>query len=421
MIIPLILMSTQHLSPISASLPQAGTVVRLKKEDGKFSLTVDGKPYFIKGAGGSASLKLLAESGGNTVRTWGAEQLRQTLDEAQKHNIKVTAGIWLQHSDSFNYADTAAVKRQFDESIAVVQKFKNHPALLMWAFGNEMEGYANADDPNVYRAVNDLAKAAKAIDPNHPTMTVTAEIGAERIPSINKYCPDIDIMGINSYGGAASLADRYGKAGGAKPYIITEFGPLGQWEVGKTEWGAPIEQTSTEKMQVYKTAYTNSVLGNPNQCLGSFAFLWGNKQEATATWFGMLLPDGTKVGAVDVMTEFWTGKPAKNLCPTIKSLTISTDTKLTPGQLVNAKLEASDPENDQLTVNWVLVGETEVYLSAGRDEKVPPRHPDALLSSTKTNATFKMPSEKGGYRIFVYIYDGKGGAAVANIPVLVAD
>jgi len=421
MLIPLLIMSTHQLSPISAPLLQKPSVVKLVQSNGKYSLTVDGNPYFIKGVGGNGSLKLLAESGGNTVRTWGAEQLGKTLDEAHKYNIKVTAGIWLQHADSFNYSDPVAVKKQFDASIAVVKEFKDHPALLMWAFGNEMEGYASADDPNVYRAVNDIAKAAKAIDPNHPTMTVTAEIGAGRIPGLNQHCPDIDIMGINSYGGASSLAERYAQAGGKKPYVVTEFGPLGQWEVGKTSWGAPIEQTSTEKMQTYKTAYTNAVLKNPNQCLGAFSFLWGNKQEATATWFGMLLPDGTKVGAVDVMTEFWSGKPPKNLCPLIHSLKLSESPQTSPNQLLNARLEVSDPENNDLTVNWVLVGETEVYLTAGRDEVVPPKHPQALIKSTKNEATFKMPAEKGAYRVFVYVYDGKGGAAVANIPIFVGE
>ncbi|MFM9873804.1 MAG: glycoside hydrolase family 2 TIM barrel-domain containing protein [Fimbriimonadaceae bacterium] len=421
MIFPLLLMTISKSTSTSTLSNNAPSVVRIVNTDGKFSLTVNGKPYFIKGAGGTGSMSLLAECGGNSVRTWGADQLKQTLDEAQKHGIKVTAGIWLQHSGSFDYSDKAAVKRQFDASLEAVKEFKDHPALLMWAFGNEMESYGNADDPNVYIAINDIAKAAKEIDPNHPTMTVTAEIGAGRVPGINKYCPDIDIMGINSYGGAASVAERYGKAGGKKPYVITEFGPLGQWEVAKTEWQAPIEQTSTEKMETYRTAYKNAVLSNPNLCLGAYAFLWGNKQEATSTWFGMLLPDGTKVGPVDVMTEFWTGKPPANLCPLIKSLKIDTTTQLSKGQVVNAKLEATDPNGDPLTVKWVLVGETEVYLSGGQDEKVPPKHPQALLKHSQLDATFKMPNEKGGYRIFAYVYDGKGGAAVANIPINVND
>ena len=56
---------------------------------------------------------------------------------------------------------------------------------------------------------------------------------------------DIDIIGINSYGGGPSLAQRYKQAGGTKPYLVTEYGPPGIWEIGKNAWGAYPEPTST--------------------------------------------------------------------------------------------------------------------------------------------------------------------------------
>jgi hypothetical protein len=40
-----------------------------------------------------------------------------------------------------------------------------------------MEGYDSGDSPAIWKAVNDVAAMAKEIDPDHPTMTVTAEIG----------------------------------------------------------------------------------------------------------------------------------------------------------------------------------------------------------------------------------------------------
>ena len=90
-------------------------------------------------------------------------------------------------------------------------------ALLLWAVGNEMEGYEEGSNPKIWKAVNDIAAMIKELDPNHPTMTVTADIGGGRIKSINELCPDIDIHGVNSYGGAPSLLDRYRAAGGTKP------------------------------------------------------------------------------------------------------------------------------------------------------------------------------------------------------------
>ena len=43
--------------------------------------------------------------------------------------------------------------------------------------------------------------------------------------------------------------------------------------------------SSTEKASSYRRAWEQGVAGQP-ACLGGYAFLWGNKQEATATWFG---------------------------------------------------------------------------------------------------------------------------------------
>ncbi len=116
-------------------------------------------------------------------------------------------------------------------------RYRNHSALLLWGLGNEMEGYGKGDNAAIWSAVNDLALLVKELDPHHPTMTVVAEIAGDRVSSIHRLCPAIDVAGINSYGGASSLAQRYRDAGGTKPYILTEFGPPGFWEVAKTPWG----------------------------------------------------------------------------------------------------------------------------------------------------------------------------------------
>src|SRR6516165_3768849 len=177
-----------------------------------------------------------------------------------------------------------------------------------------MEGYAKGDNAAIWSAINNLAAMVKKIDPNHPTMTVVAEIGGDRVKNVHRLCPEIDVVGINSYGGAATLPERYKKAGGSKPYLLTEFGPAGSWETKKGRLGVQ-EPTSTAKAKAYRETYEKAVVGAKGTCLGSYAFLWGNKQEATATWFGMLLPGGKRLAAADTMQEMWTGKPPSNRCP----------------------------------------------------------------------------------------------------------
>ncbi len=195
--------------------------------------------------------------------------------------------------------------------MATILRFRDHPALLMWGIGNEMEGYEKGDNAAIWSAVNNIASMVKKLDPNHPTMTVIAEIGGDKVKNVHRLCPDIDVVGINSYGGAATIPQRYRKAGGVKPYVLTEFGPPGKWESPKTSWGAAIELSSTAKAEAYRRAYQLAVRGAEGLCLGSYAFAWGHKQEATATWFGLFLPDGSRTGAVDVLTRAldWESRP----------------------------------------------------------------------------------------------------------------
>src|SRR5205085_7801376 len=132
-------------------------------------------------------------------------------------------------------------------------------AVLLWGLGNEMEGYENGDNAAMWSHVNSLAAMVHSLDPNHPTMTVNAEIGGDRVKNLNRLCPEIDVYGINSYGGAPSIPERYAKAGGTKPYLLTEYGAPGSWEVSKTPWGAPLEPTSTEKAALLRNAYAGAI------------------------------------------------------------------------------------------------------------------------------------------------------------------
>ena len=57
---------------------------------------------------------------------------------------------------------------------------------------------------------------------------------------------------------------------------------------------------------------------------------------------------------------------------------------------------------------------------AGGDHEVRPDSLDGLvLSSVNGAIVIKAPHEAGQYRLFVYVYDGKGGAGTINFPFLV--
>lgn len=392
----------------------------VKTADGGYQLLRGGKPFFIKGAGGDESKEELKQLGGNSYRTWGSSATETQLDNAQHLGLAVTVGIWLGHKEQgFSYKDPKQVADQKSMVRETVLRYRNSPALLIWALGNEMEGYDKGDDPDVWNAIEDLARMVKQLDPNHPVMTVVAELGDDKIRAFNQYCPDVDILGINSYAGCQSIPGRYVQSGGVKPYIITEFGPPGTWEMhDKTAWGAIPELTSTEKATWYHDAYVKAIANQP-LCLGSYVFAWGHKQEATSTWYGLFLPDGSKLAAVDTMHEMWTGVAPTYQVPVINSIKVDGSDSVDPGTTVHVALDADDPQSDPLKVHWVLQYDPVSYNVGGGAEFTPPTFPDAIVNADDHGADLKMPQSGGGYRLFAYIHNAHNGSAVANVPLFV--
>ncbi|MEM7387227.1 MAG: glycoside hydrolase family 2 TIM barrel-domain containing protein [Verrucomicrobiota bacterium] len=385
--------------------------VKLVQSEDGWSLERAGQPYRIRGAGGNASLEQLARLGGNSTRTWGIDQLEAgKLDEAWKAGLTAVAGIWLRHD--LDYSDEAQVAEQTRLAVDAVRQYKNHPAVLLWGIGNEMEG--GGDRLEVWRHIETLAALIKKEDPLHPTMTVIAEIGGPKLKNLHQHCPSIDIVGINAYGGAASIPERYREAGGTKPYILAEYGPRGPWDFGKNAIGSVDEELMTVKAATYLKSY-QAARDDTRLCLGSYAFKWGHKQEATPTWFGMFLSDGRKTPIVDVLAEEWSGQPVKNRSPRIESLTLEGGNQVKVKAVVKARLVATDPEKKPLQVRWVLMEDAKRHETAGYFQETPPSFDDHLLKTDAEEATFRVPDKPGLYRIFAYAGDGEGSADSANV------
>lgn len=407
------------LALLLAATMFAPTVVKVEKTANGWQILRNGQPYEIRGVGGTSKMDELVKAGGNSMRTWGTENVGNELDECHKRGITLTVGTWLGHRSYFDYDDPAKVKEQYDRVRSEVLKFKDHPALLMWGLGNEME-VGNNDREALWRAIEDLAKLCKQLDPNHPVMTVVAEVSKQKIDNIKKWAPSVDVLGVNSYGGLPTLPKRLKEYGWDKPYVVTEFGPLGPWERPKTPWGAALEPTSTEKAAFYKSNYEASIKAQSGWCLGSYAFLWGDKQEETPTWFGMFLPSGERTEAIDVMAQFWTGKPPANRAPQISEFLMSASQKeVDSGSLATAEVKANDPDGDRLSIRWEVRKEATNKRFAGEGEVRPGVVNGLLEGVTSPTVRFNVPRDPGAYRVYVYVRDGKGNAATANMPFAV--
>ncbi|MBG90146.1 MAG: hypothetical protein CMO80_25055 [Verrucomicrobiales bacterium] len=391
----------------------------MSRGDTGWTLNREGRPFYIKGVGGSDRLELLKECGGNSIRTWAIDQGTDVLlDSAQNLGLTVTLGHWLGHErHGFSYNNLDQITQQMERVRRDVEKYRDHPALLMWALGNEMEGYEQGDNPAIWNHIESLARMVKQLDPHHPTMTVIGEMAGRRIEAIHKLCPSVDIIGINAYGGATSLAKRYRELGGTKPFVATEFGPFGPWEVRADKFNMKTESSSTARAAAYSNSY-RAIRAEKELALGSFAFLWGHKMEFTKTWFGMFLPTGERLEPVDVMRRLWSGKSPTNECPRIRRLSLNQSLPLKANRTVRARLQVSDPDGDQLSVRWELAAEADEVLGGDFQAK-PTDFSDAIRDGNRSSALIRVPAVGGRYRLYVFVSDGRGGGATANIPIFV--
>jgi hypothetical protein len=255
-------------------------------------------------------------------------------------------------------------------------------------------------------------------------MTVIGTSMIEKIAEIVKRCPSLDLLGINTYGDMYRIPEYLQKYGWKKPFVITEWGPDGYWETPKTEWKAPYEQTGLEKAVCYEKKYLQTVAVKSGQCLGEFVFYWsGFKQETTHTWFCMFDKNGNESASVDVMHRMWLGKDTDNHAPLLDSLWIignqnNRSIYLGPGTLYKAKAFASDADKDVLNYEWEIRKEASYAAYAGQGEKEPQPLP-GLIEMKGSDIYFATPLEEGAYRLFVYVYDGKGKFSTANLPFFV--
>lgn len=412
----------------TAELPlEKPAKVTLTNTDGKFQLLVNGEPFYIKGAGLEfGNIAAVAKHNGNSFRTWRTENGKQTgkevLDEAHKNGLMVTMGIDVERErHGFDYNDSVAVKKQLERIKAEVMALKDHPALLIWGIGNELNlRYTN---PKVWDAVNDISKMIHEVDPNHLTTTMLAGISKNEIALIKERCSDIDILSVQMYGDLPNLPKLIREFGWEGPYIVTEWGATGHWEVPKTSWDAPIEENSTLKAANYLKRYKGGIEADSLQCIGSYVFLWGNKQERTPTWYGVYLENGEETESVDVMHYVWNGKWPENRTPQIVSYAINGKTAyenvmMEIGKTYTASLKITDAENDPIKYTWEILPES-VDLGDGGDLEERPKSVEFEIVSEKDGELiFKAPAA-GIYRLFVYANDGHGHAATANIPFMV--
>ena len=224
----------------------------------------------------SEDLSLMKEAGINTIRLYAPLDDKQVLDEIHEAGVKVIIGFGYNQEGYFDILSGSFID--------YIEKYKAHPAILLWELGNEYNYHPEwfeGDMINWYIALNTAADLIHEQDPNHPVATAHGELPDSLALAT---CPNIDVWGMNVYrwDNPESIFGEW-KAISSKPMYLSEAGADSYMTVEKPGYKSGVN----EQAQADATAkILESTFRNQEICSGValFAFideLWkaGNNEQ----------------------------------------------------------------------------------------------------------------------------------------------
>ncbi|MDL4818493.1 discoidin domain-containing protein [Actinomadura opuntiae] len=411
----------------------AGDVVKVTGSQGDWQLSVNGSPYEIKGltwgpsiADADKYMPDLQSMGVNTIRTWGTDATSKPLfDSAAAHGIKVIAGFWLQPGGGpgsggcVNYVtDTAYKNQMLEEFPKWVQTYKDNPGVLMWDVGNEsvlgLQNCYSGDELEKQRDaytsfVDDIAKEIHSIDPDHPVTSTDAWVGAW--PYFKKNAPDLDLYAVNAYRAVCDVKAAWEQGGYTKPYIVTETGPAGEWEVPNDANGIPDEPTDQGKADGYTKAW-GCITGHKGVALGATMFHYGTENDFGGIWFNLRPADLKRLSYYAVKKAYGGDTSHDNTPPVISAMSIDGDASMVPaGGDLTLTTKVTDPDGDALS--YQVLGNS-MYVDKGKDLT-------PLQSTDEGSGHFKVtaPDKTGAWKIYLKVTDGNGNMGIESRSVRV--
>ncbi|PRY45105.1 discoidin domain-containing protein [Umezawaea tangerina] len=397
-------------------------ITRVTGTQGNWQLSVDGAPYVVKGltwgppvSEAASRMPDVKAMGVNTIRTWGTDAGSKPLfDAAAANGVKVVAGFWLQPGGGpgsggcVNYVTDATYKaNMLSEIQRWVTEYKAHQGVLMWNVGNEsilgmqncFSGTELENQRNAYaRFVNDAARAIHAIDANHPVTNTDAWTGAW--PYLKANAPDLDLYSVNAYNAVCNVRQDWINGGYTKPYIVTEGGPAGEWEVPNDANGVPTEPTDVAKRDGYLRAW-NCITGHTGVALGATLFHYGTEGDFGGVWFN-LIPNGEKRLSYYAVRQMYGGAAAANTPPVITNMALSRTTDVPAGGTFTLSANVSDPNGDPISYT---IGLNSKYINGA----------GGIISAAFTgNGPFTVtaPQMLGVWKVYLYARDGKGNIGI---------
>ncbi len=231
--------------------------------------------------------QLMKDMGVNAVRLYHHGFDKELLrDLYENYGIMVLMGDYLgmytvgancSWATGCDYRNEKHRKNMINSVLEMVNEYKDEPYVLMWVLGNENNyGVAcNAPDyPEVYYSfVNEVAKKIKEIDPSRPVAISNGDV--LYLDLFAKYCPDVDIYGLNSYRGKIGFGQSLWESVKAlcdKPVLITEYG-CPAYHKGKSSEVAEKEQAEYH-WGCWEDIENNSYGLGEGNAIGGVIFEW---------------------------------------------------------------------------------------------------------------------------------------------------
>jgi hypothetical protein len=407
-------------------VPDGPAEVEVAGSQGDWHLTVDGEPFTVKGltwgpSPGEAATYMpeLAAMGVNTLRTWGTDASSlPLLDAAAAHDVKIMLGFWLLPGGGpgsggcIDYTTDDAYKSQtLADIVGWVETYRDHPAVLMWNVGNEsVLGLQNCYGGDVLEAqrnaytafVNDVAVAIHGVDADHPVTSTDAWTGAW--PYYEANAPDLDLLAVNSYGDVCGVQEAWEAGGYDRPYVVTETGPIGEWEVPDDENGVPDEPGDVAKAAAYTEAW-ECITGHEGVALGATMFHFGTEGDFGGVWFN-LIPGGNRRLSYYAVAEAYGGTAQSNTPPVISGMDLGLDGPVVGGEEFTVDLDVADPDGDALEYIPMV---NSAYVNGSWD---------MLLADYTVNAdgtiAVRAPEILGVWKLYVWVEDGHGNVGVES-------